>query len=212
MNKIRFFSVIFGLLGACAAALGIYLAIHNMNASPVLARQPEEAKHQVVSMLDALCRRDYDAVSAALYGTPDLGLSREAQDRVGQMVWDAFTGSVRYELVGEFYATDSGVAQNVVITGLEMGSVTENLKERSQKLLEQRVAEAEDPGEVYDENNDYREELVMEVLQTAAREALQSDAREISWEITLNLVYENGQWWIMPEQTLLEAISGGILK
>ena len=76
----------------------------------------------------------------------------------------------------------------------------------------QRVAEAEDPGEVYDENNDYREDLVMEVLQTAAREALQSDAREISWEITLNLVYENGQWWIMPEQTLLEAISGGILK
>lgn len=212
MNKIRFFSVIFGLLGTCAAVLGIYLALHNMDASPVLVQQPEEAKHQVVSMLDALCRQDYDTVSAALYGTPDLGMGREAQDAVGQLMWDAFAESVRYELVGEFYATDSGVAQNVVITGLELGSVTENLKDRSQKLLEERVAEAADPDEVYDENNDYREDFVMDVLQDAAREALKSDAREVSWEITLNLVYENGQWWIMPEQTLLEAISGGILK
>ena len=212
MNKIRFFSVIFGLLGACAAALGIYLAIHNMNASPVLVRQPEEAKHQVVSMLDALCRRDYDAVSAALYGTPDLGLGREAQDTVGQLVWDAFMGSVRYELVGEFYATDSGVAQNVVITGLEMGSVTENLKERSQKLLEQRVAEAEDPGEVYDENNDYREDLVMDVLYEAAQQALQEDVRYVTREVRLNLVYENGQWWVLPETALLRAISGGLVK
>ena len=212
MNKIRFFSVIFGLLGICAAVLGIYLALDNMDASPVLVEQPQEAKHQVVTMLDALCGQDYETVSASLYGTPDLGLSREAQDDVGKFIWEAFAESVRYELVGEFYATDSGVAQNVVISGMELGSVTENLKDRSQSLLEQRVAEAEDPDEVYDENNEYREAFVMDVLEDAAREALEEDAREVTWEITLNLVYENGQWWIMPESTLLEAISGGILK
>lgn len=212
MNKLRFFSVIFGLLGVCAAAVGISLAFQNRNASPVLVEQPEAAENQVVTMLDALCARDYETVSASLYGTPDLGLSREAEDSVGRLLWGAFADSVTYELVGDFYATDSGVAQNVVITGLELGSVTEHLGERSQVLLEERVAEAEDAFEIYDENNEYREEFVMDVLYDAAQEALRADARETSWEVTLNLVYENGQWWIMPESALLEAVSGGILS
>jgi hypothetical protein len=52
----------------------------------------------------------------------------------------------------------------------------------------------------------------MDSLYRAAQEALEQDARQISWELTLNLVYESGQWWIMPEQGLLRAISGGVLK
>lgn len=211
MKKLRFFSVVFGLLGACAAAAGIWLALNNRDASPVLVEQPAAAQNQVVTMLDALCARDYDTVSATLYGNPELGLGRTAKDSVGEMMWNAFADSVRYELAGEFYVTDSGVAQNVVITALELESLTENLRTRSQNLLEQRVEEAEDTSEIYDENNEYREEFVMAVLYDAAQDALQEDGRTTVWELPLNLIYENGQWWIMPEDALLEAISGGIL-
>lgn len=211
MNKLRFFSVIFGLLGICAATFGICLALNNRDASPVLVEQPEAAGNQVQTMLDALVGQDYDTVSATLYGTPALGLSRDAQDPVGQLLWDAFADSISYELVGEFYVTDSGVACNVVITGLDMDSVTENLRERSQTLLEERVAQAEDTSEIYDENNEYREEFVMAVLYDAAQDALREDAKTTVWEFPLNLIYENGQWWIMPESALLEAISGGLL-
>ncbi len=212
MNKLRFFSVVFGLLGAVAAAAGIYLAINNMDASPVLVRQPEAARNQVVAMLDALSIQDYDTVSGTLYGNPALGMSRDPENPVGQLFWEAYADSVSYELVGEFYATASGVAQNVVITGMDLHAVTENLQVRSQNLLKQRVAEAEDTSEIYDENNEYRDEFVMDVLYDAAQEALTADARKVSWEITLNLTYENGQWWIMPDKLLLEAISGGILR
>ena len=52
----------------------------------------------------------------------------------------------------------------------------------------------------------------MDVLHDAAEDALDQDAKSVSWELTLNLIYENGQWWIMPEKLLLEAVSGGILK
>lgn len=211
MNKLRFFSVVFGLLGACAAAAGIWLALNNRDASPVLVEQPAAAENQVVTMLDALCARDYDTVSATLYGTPELGLNRTAKDPVGELMWGAFADSVTYELDEEFYITDSGVARNVVITGLELESLTENLRERSQTLLEQRVAQAEDTSEIYDENNEYKEEFVMAVLYDAAQDALREDARTTVWELPLNLIYENGQWWIMLESALLEAISGGIL-
>lgn len=211
-REIGFFSAIFGLLGACAAAAGIWLALNNMNASPVLVEQPEAARIRVVSMLDALCEGDYATVSGSLYGNPSLGLDRAAQDEVGQLFWDALADSYSYTLGEEFHATDSGVALDVVITALDIDSVTLNLRDRAQTLLEERVEEAEDTSEIYDENYDYREEFVMEVLYDAAQDALEQDARTITWEITLNLTYENGQWWIMPENALLEAVSGGILS
>ncbi len=211
-RKIGFFSVIYGLLGASLAAVCICLALLNMNASPVLLQQPQAAMDRVNSMLDALCAGDYGSVGACLYGQPDLGLDREAEDPVGRLFWDALTRSYSYELGEEFHATDSGVALDVTIHALDLGSVTVNLRDRARTVMEQRIAQAEDADEIYDENNDYREEFVLDALYQAAEDALEQDAKQTSWTLTLNLVYENGQWWIMPDQALLRAISGGILN
>lgn len=211
-RKIGFFSGIFGFLALALTAAGIFLAVSSREASPVLAKQPEAARVQVQTMLDAMCDREYAVVSGCLYGTPDLGMEDQAADPVGQLFWDALGESFRYEMAGEFHATDSGVSLNVRISALDLSSATANLRERAQKLLEQRIAEAEDPGEIYDANNEYREEFVMNALYDAAMQALAEDAQEISWELPLNLIYENGQWWIMPEPELLKALSGGILN
>lgn len=211
-RKIGFFSGLFGILGGAFTALGICLALLNMNASPVLVEQPEAARNQVNTMLEALCAGDYDTVSACLYGNPGLGMDREPEDEVGRMFWEALEESFSYEILGDFYATDSGVALDVKISAMDLSSVTENLRQRARTLLEERIAQAEDTSEIYDENNEYREDFVMGALHDAARAALEEDAREISWELTLNLIYENGQWWVMPDSGLLKALSGGILS
>lgn len=212
MRKIRLFSAIFGLLGICFAVSGIYLAIRFVDVGPILLKEPDEAKQQVVTMLDALAEGDYDTVSASLYGMPILGIDREPEDAVSNLFWQAYQQSISCEMVGSFYATESGVAHNVVIRSMDLQSVTRNLRDRSQALLEERVLAAEDPSEIYDENYEYREQFVMDVLMDAAQDALAEDVEYISWEITLNLIHENGQWWIMPEDALMEAVSGGILN
>ena len=211
-RKIGFFSGLFGLLALVLTAAGICLAVGNRDASPVLAKQPEAARVQVQTMLDALRDGEYAEVSSCLYGTPDLGMNAQAADPVGQLFWDALGKSFRYEMAEEFHATDSGVSLDVTISALDLSTATVNLRERAQKLLEQRIAEAEDPDEIYDANNEYREDFVMNALYDAAMQALAEDAREVTWDLTLNLIYENGQWWIMPEQELLKALSGGILS
>ena len=94
---------------------------------------------------------------------------------------------------------------------MDVTSVTAVLKDRSQALLEQRVEEAEDLEDVYDENLQYREDFVMDVLYDAAVMALKEDAKTITAELTLNLSYQNEQWWIAADRELLDAISGGIL-
>lgn len=211
-RKIGFFSGLFGLLALAAAVAGIYLAVSNRNASPILAKQPEAAGIRVQTMLDALCAGEYDTVSGCLYGTPDLGMNAQAADPVGQLFWDALGESFHYEIPGDFHATDSGVSLDVTISALDVGAATANLRERAQRLLEQRIAEAEDPSEIYDANNEYREDFVMNALYDAAVAALAEDAADITWDLTLNLIYENGQWWILPEPEVLKALSGGILS
>lgn len=212
MKISKIFALLFAVLGLCAAAAGIYLSFDNMNAEPILAQQPESAREQVVDLMDAVCAGDYATASSLLYGRPDLGMERDAADRVGMLLWEAMEQSRTYTLSDAFYATNTGVALDVQMSCLDLASVTVNLRERSQEMLEQRVAEAEDTSEVYDENNEYREEFVMDVLYDAALEALEEDAQQVSYSFTLNLTYQNGKWWIMPEAALLEAISGGILN
>ena len=133
-------------------------------------------------------------------------------NETGALLWEALEESRSYEMTSECYATDTGLAWDVKLECLDLTSVTSVLRERSQALLELRVAESEDISEVYDENNEYREEFVMDVLYDAAQQALEQDARNTTYSFTLNLVYANGEWWIMPEATLMEAVSGGILK
>jgi hypothetical protein len=211
-RKIGFYSGLFGLLALILACAGIYLAFSNREASPVLVKQPQEAREQVQTMLDALCDGDHETVSRCLYGTPDLGMEGQAADRVGQLFWEALGASFSYEIPGDFHATDSGVALDVTISALDMGAVTVNLRERARVLMENRIQEAENTDQIYDENNEYREDFVMDALYDAALEALEQDAKTITWDLTLNLIYENGQWWIMPDQALLKALTGGILN
>lgn len=212
MKLSKVMGALFGAAGVCAAVLCVSLAFQKMDASPVLVEQPESAREQVAVLMEAVSNNDYAAASAVLQGNPVFGADREPADAVSGLIWDAFVESVSYELVGDLYATDSGVAQNITITALDMNSVTVNLKERSETLLEQRVEEAEDPDEVYDENNEYREDFVMQVLYDAAEQALKEDAKLVTSEVAIYMTYENGQWWIVADSALLSAITGGVLK
>lgn len=207
----RFFAVLFAAVGLASAAAGIYIAMNFNQSVPRLLTPPISAQTKVVEMMDAVSGGDYDRASQVMLGNPSLGVDRQAGDKAGQMIWDAFQESITYELVGECYATNDGLAQDVVFSGLDIESVTVNLKSRSQALLEQRVREAENISDIYDENNDYREDFVMEVLYDAVAQALEEDAVVHSAELTIQLRYYEDEWWIVADNVLLDTISGGVL-
>lgn len=208
----KLLALMFALLGIAAGTACVYLAFDAIGAEPVLLEQPQAAKSRTVAMLEAVCAGNYDAAGEMMLGQPELGADRSAADPVGAMIWDAFTRSMSYELEGELYATDSGVAQNIRFTCMDLDAVTEKLGQRSRELLEERVAQAEDVQEVYDEHNNYREELVLELLYQAAREILEENPPVTQVETVVELVYAQEQWWVVPDSALLEVVSGGILN
>lgn len=200
---------VFGILAAAVAAGAVFAAITCRDKDPVLLHAPEEARARVVEMMDAICDGDFYAAANAMYGRPDLGVAQEPEDAVNRAFWRAFVASLDYELVGELYATDSGIAQDVKIISLELDTATEKLGQRATALLQQGVEQAADPSEIYDETNGYKASFVEGVMNQAAEEALEEDVRYAYRTVTLQLVYSNGQWRIVPNRELLSAISGG---
>lgn len=207
----KLLSVIFVIVGIAAAVAAVNLSLSNKDADPVLLAPPEDAKLQVVGMMDAVCAGDFAAASTFMQGQPDLGVDREATDPVGVLIWNALCDSMSYELVGECYGTEEGLAQDLTVSYMDITSVTAVLKERAQAMLEKRVEEAENLDEVYDENLQYREDFVMSVLYDAAVDALKEDATTTTTSLTVNMIYQNETWWIIADRNLLDAISGGIL-
>ena len=193
------------LLSLGIGCTGVWLALTNLGAEPVLLEVPQEAKVQAVDLLDALCKADYTAVSRCLYGQPDLGMDRQPADDVGRMFFEAYSQSLRYELVRDCYATSEGVALDVCITALDVDAALQQLRQQAQELLQQRVAEAEDVSQVYDESGEYLESLVEAVLRASASQVLQ-EGSTVRTQLTLECVFRDGKWWILPSDALLDII------
>ena len=210
MKLSKIFAVVFGLIGVIVAAATIGVSFYSIQAEPVLVEIPEAAVEEVVTMMDAFCQGDYESAQASLYGTVNLGVDREPSDEVGALIWQAFESSLHYELVGECYATDSGVAQNVRITTMDISSVTAYIEANTKALLEERALAVQDYNEIFDENDEYKDEFVNSVLMETVEAAIaQATTRET--EVTLNLIHVDGQWWIISTNDLLSAVSGGIV-
>lgn len=202
---------VFGTMGILLAALAVTVSLLAREASPWMLVAPRGASTCAEAMLSRLSAGDYAGASEYLYGHPSLDAGKIHSSELTQQIWDAFTGSLQYELMGGCYATTKGIAQKVLISGLEISSVTGSLQQRAQSLLEARVDRADSMDEIYDEDFNYRADLLSAVLHDAADEAVAKDGRMQQRELTLNMVYENDRWWVVLDQPLLNAISGGMV-
>ena len=197
MRKTGILVYLFAFLAALFGLAAVGAAIFCTNAKPVLLDVPPEASAQMEKLLRSLCDGDAAGAEAVLYGDVSLDLEEMPENPVHAMIWKAYLQSLDYVLEGDLYASDTGLAQDVKLISMDLEAVTENLGTRARTLLNQAVETAEDPAELYNENNDYREELVMEVLQQAACQALESDMRYTYQRMTLRLIYED-QWLVIP--------------
>lgn len=210
MKIARIFSAVFAAIGTVLMVGTLVLCLISLDAPVKLQKVPAEAERRCEEMMDALAQGDFSAASAVMYGQPDLGSDSVPGEEAGAKVWEAFCGSISYEFTGECYALDSGIYRDASITALDIASVTENLSVYAHTLLTQRVEAAEDMAELYDDNNNFREELISQVLREALDQALREDAAMVTRDVTLKLIQRDGQWWVVPDQALLQTISGGL--
>ena len=93
---------------------------------------------------------------------------------------------------------------------LLLPGVTRNLRQRAEKLLERRVAEAKTMAEVYEDDLSYREDFLQAVLSDAVEEAIEEDGCSLEQTLTLQLTCDRGRWQVMPDAAWMNAVCGGI--
>lgn len=201
--------ILSGVLLVLALALGGGIAVTAFRApSPVMGQAPEGATRQAERLMEALCAGDYQGASQMLYGTPSLGQPPEDASPAAEQIWEAFLESLSYEFPGTCQMGDTGVTLDVTVRRLDINATLEGLDQRTEALLDQQVRQAVDSESLYDEDHNFRPELIQEVLTTAVNQALAENQAYREQTIPLRLIYDQDQWWVMPDSTLLEILSG----
>ena len=208
MKIARFFACIFAAIGILLLLGSMGFFLWNRNAELRVLELPREAVSVSEEFAQALNDGDLEAAAQLMYGQPDLGISGVPEDLESRLLWEAFCGSMTLELSGNWAVEQSALVRTGTITHLDVSTVLGKLPERVQSLLDQKIAAAESLSDIYDERNEFHEELVEEVLQEALQQALAQDGQRVTREVTLKLVNREGRWWVVPHQNLLQILTG----
>lgn len=208
MKIAKFFAVIFACIGSVLLIGSMGFFLWNRNAEGKILELPREAVAVSESFVQALNGGDLETAAGLMYGQPDLGVSGTPEDRASALVWEAFRSSIAVELTGEWVVEQSALVRTATVTRLDVPTLLGTLPELVQDQLDQKIAGAESLTEIYDEHNEFREDLVDQVLQAALEQAVSREGHPDTSEVTLKLVNRDGRWWVVPHQNLLQILSG----
>lgn len=212
MKHAKYLSIFFAAIAAVlivATAIG-YVCFHRE--PPMIQTPVEEAEVRTELLMEAICRRDYAAAGESLYGKPELQWNWETASWLSTRLWLAYAGSMSYEFSGPCYATGSGICRDVTVTVLDIPALSPKIQDQFQLLMEPYLTEARYGSEAFDENGVLRQDFAEDVLHQAVEQTLQEDNARASYPITLELVFQNGQWWVVPKQTLIDIVAGVVTQ
>lgn len=210
MKIARFFAVIFGILGILLMLGTTVLCLTSLDAPVKLSDLPEAAEQCPVQMMDALAAGDFTAASARMYGQPDLGADQGLTEEAAA-VWGIFQSGISYEFTSDFYVSGSRIAIDAVLTVPDITSITDTLDDHARDLMNSRISAATEMAELYDGENNFRQDLIDEVMAAAVEKTLAEEPEMLTVETTVGIVYEQGQWWAIPDQALMTALAGGLV-
>lgn len=194
-------------LGLVIAAATVSIALLGQNRAPKMLLHPFRAKQAVEKMMTAVCNGDYADASSYLYGRPDWGSIPDNSNLAVELIWIAFQDSMEYEFTGDCYVSDSGVSVDLVIRTMDVSAVIRGLEKHAKELLGRRLAAA-DAAERYDTDQRFRQEMIDNVLRDATIQSIEDNKELLEHKLTLDLLYEQGRWWILPGEKLMHVLSG----
>ena len=205
-NKIL--SILFAVIAVALIALTAfgYAAFHDE--PPMIKTSTDIAEAKTITLMEAICHGDYAAASAVLYGNPTIEWSWDTASNLSTTLWTAYADSISYEFDGSSYTTESGIFRDVTITAMDVAALGPKIYERFQQLSDPYVTAATRDHEIYDEDGNLRQEFTEKLLYQAIDEILAEDNATVSYQITLELVFQDGQWWVVPSKSLIDIVAG----
>lgn len=159
---------------------------------------------------DAIVVGDYPTAYSCLSDYTGLRLETEPGTENAALVYDALKASYEYTLVGEAKRDRLNATQTVRVKYLDLASLEASVQDGVQRSLE-KIVESRPRSEVYDANDKYLPSVTEEAYTTALKSVLShADSYYTAAAIDIELTYRGGQWLIVTNQAMLNALMGGV--
>ena len=208
MKIARFFAVIFAILGIVLMLGSAVVCFVAKDANAKVLETPNEAIACADQLIEKLDSGDLAGAAALMYGQPDLGVAEAIGDSASAMLWETYLEDLSCTASSKLHLSGTDFVRNITIQVLDVTSITGSVQARARVLLEQQVAAATDMAQLYDAENNFRKELVDQVMQQALEQAIREDAKHLTCETSFKVIYRDGQWWAVPDPALLKALNG----
>ena len=202
-------SALFAVVGAVLLVGSIVTSFVELN-SPARAVKPtQEANDFAQLVLGALEDGDFTAVEGYLYGKPSLGIDREPAAEEGKLIWNAYRDSIAVTVDENCYGEGTNIYQTAQVTYMDIPQTLSQLDKRAGELLKKKLDEQEDHFALLGEDGQIPQTLKEELRTKAFQEAL-AEPETVAAQITFQLIEKDGQWWALPDQAMLDILSGGL--
>lgn len=193
------------ILGAGVLAGAAALALTCRNCPVALPRVPEQVEAAAQAFGEGLAQGDLAAVSSLIEGNPELDPAPE--DPVLALAWEHYARSLSLEFFGNWYATNSGICRDAIVTALDIPAALALAGERYLELLTTRVNESvlED---IRGEDGSYDPDFVFGVLAEALGQVLEESPCTLQRQLSLTFVFREGRWLVRPDAGLQNVFSG----
>lgn len=208
MKVARVFAVVFAVVGMVLLLVCPIVFLANRNSPVKITESPQGALVCSETLAAGVNEGNYAAIAEVLYGQPKLGAGDVPADGYTALLWETFRSEMTFSYSSKLYLLDGELARDAVITVPDIARILELVEKEATALLEQQAQAAEDPRAVFTAEGGYRPELMEQALQNALGRVLQGEVPCISCNVTVKLIFRDDQWWAVPDQTFLKAISG----
>lgn len=202
-------SAVFAVAGTVLLVGSVVMSFVALGRPTTAVEPTREANDVARSVLSALDHGELSNVGTYFYGAPALGLDREPATAEGKQIWNAYRDSITVTADEGCCAEGTTIYQTAQVTALDISEALSRLDGEAVALLNQKMETAEDPSALLDENGEVPQELKDEIWEQALTQVL-ADAKTVTTRITFQLMEQDGQWWVLPDQAMLDVLSGGV--
>ena len=195
------------LSGVFAFGILFYFALSKTSGTLVFmpSKQPEEVSS---SFMTAVCMGEENLASSLLASPMQLNIPLNQPDEAALLLEQSLKDSYSCEAAGAPILDGTNAKQNYKFTSLNVTALVPDILAEVDKELEYKVENSK-KSDVYDKDNNYRTDVLEEIYQSAIVKVLQDAPSYYTQSlIGLELTYQNGEWKVLPNNSLQLALNG----
>lgn len=208
MKGRRAWCIVSLLLAFVLGGLTVFMAFTAPARGTLMLDTDPEAENTARGLMEAVARGDLESAGGYILGAPQFTVPDQSRETAESRLWQYYYDHLTYTLDGSLYPGKRGLSQDVTVTVPDLKAMTERMGELAPALLTEKIEAADSMEEIYDGQNGYRQDVTDRVILEAAKKAMEEPETTLEKELTLNLCYVDGRWWVRPDQALLELLSG----